>query len=90
MDTIDLEKKLLKKPAYREEHYHGDHSGMLLIEIRIKAGITQAKLAKKMKTSQESISRAESGGCSLTFLRKAAKATGCYLEINIKEVPKHK
>lgn len=81
-----FEKKLMKNPEVREYHYWGDHSGSLLEEIRISSGITQEKLAKKMKTKQSNIARAENHSCSLTFLNRAAKATGHYLEIKVKKV----
>ena len=47
-----------------------------LIEKRIAKGLTQAGLARKMKTKQSAISRLESGtyNPSLAFLKKAAKA----------------
>lgn len=47
-----------------------------IIQKRIKKGLTQAELARKMKTKQSAISRLESGAYnpSLFFLEKAAKA----------------
>ncbi|MFA5431336.1 MAG: helix-turn-helix transcriptional regulator [Candidatus Paceibacterota bacterium] len=53
----------------------------LITEARIYAGISQAELAKRMKTSQPNIARAESGNItpSLTFLIKVAEAVGTSL-----------
>ncbi len=47
-----------------------------IIEKRIKKGLTQIELARKLKTKQSAISRLESGtyNPSLAFLVKAAKA----------------
>lgn len=54
-----------------------------IIEKRIKKGLTQVELARKMGTKQSAISRLESGAYnpSLAFLAKAAKALGARLEI---------
>ena len=47
-----------------------------LIEQRIKLGITQKQLAKKIGTKQSAVSRFERGGSNprLTFLKKLANA----------------
>ena len=54
-----------------------------IIEARIKRGMTQAELAKKMKTRQSAISRLESGRAnpSLSFLKRLAEALNFRLEI---------
>ena len=54
-----------------------------IIEARAKLGITQKKLAQKMKTKQSAISRLESGTAnpSLTFLQRLARALDSRLEI---------
>lgn len=50
--------------------------GFLIEKARLHAGFTQDKLAKKMKTKQSSIARAERGiqEVSVSFLQKVAKA----------------
>lgn len=50
----------------------------LITEARIYAGISQAELARRMKTKQPNIARAESGNItpSLSFLLEVAKAVG--------------
>lgn len=55
-----------------------------IIRERIKRGVTQAQLAKKMGTKQSAISRLERGthNPSLSFLRKLAKALNCDLHIS--------
>jgi len=54
-----------------------------IIEARIKRGMTQAELAKRMKTRQSAISRLESGRAnpSLNFLKRLAQALNFRLEI---------
>lgn len=55
-----------------------------IIEARVKKGITQAKLARRMKTQQSAVSRLESGNAnpSLNFLKRLASALNCRLEIH--------
>ncbi|MBI2009785.1 MAG: helix-turn-helix transcriptional regulator [Candidatus Chisholmbacteria bacterium] len=57
-----------------------------MIEARIKKGLTQAKLAKKIGTKQSVISRLETGHAnpSLNFLRKLASALDTTLKIQFK------
>jgi transcriptional regulator with XRE-family HTH domain len=52
-----------------------------VIEQRIKHGLTQKQLAKKIGTKQSAISRFERGGSnpSLAFLKKLASALGMKL-----------
>lgn len=56
----------------------------LILEARIKKGITQKKLAKKMKTTQSVLSRFEAGRANptLDFIQRLADA----LEVKIKVV----
>ena len=55
-----------------------------LIEARIGAGLTQAQLAKRMKTSQSVVARLEGGRIhpSTRTLGKVAQATGTRLRIS--------
>ena len=57
-----------------------------LIEARIKKGLTQAELARKIGTKQSAIARLESGRAnpSVSFLERMASATGSELIIQIK------
>lgn len=82
---------MLKNKKFREAVYWGNPNESLGWELEIMrsmARLTQKQLAKKMKTKQESISRAEQRGCSYEFLTRAAKATGNRLEVKvIKAIP---
>lgn len=57
----------------------------MIIERRIKKGLTQAALARKVGTKQSAIARLESGSYnpSMAFLEKVAKALGGRLSISI-------
>ena len=57
----------------------------MIIEKRLKAGLTQAELAKKIGTKQSAISRLERGSYnpSLALLNKLSKALGAKLHISI-------
>lgn len=56
-----------------------------IIEKRLKKGLTQAALAKKVGTKQSAISRLERGSYNptLSFLRKVSDALGAKLLISI-------
>ena len=56
-----------------------------IIEKRLKQGLTQAELAKKLNTKQSAISRLERGDYnpSLAFLDRLAKALGTKLHISL-------
>ena len=56
----------------------------LLIEARTGAGLTQAQLARRMKTTQSVIARLESGRVhpSTKTLERIARATGTRLRIS--------
>lgn len=79
MDWKEHEKQLLKNPKFLkiaqklEPEYQLARS---IILNRIKKGLTQQQLARKMKTSQSAIARVESG-CyllSLSFLKRLSEA----------------
>jgi len=80
----ELKKELMRDPKFRAEWEKNDVKvdiALMIDEARIKKGITQAQLAKKMKTKQAAISRAESGSYlpGLSFLERMAKALGTEL-----------
>lgn len=56
----------------------------MIIEERVKQGLTQVELAKKLGTKQSAISRVERGtyNPTLAFLRKLAKALGKELRVS--------
>ncbi|MBI3952490.1 MAG: helix-turn-helix transcriptional regulator [Candidatus Doudnabacteria bacterium] len=57
----------------------------MVIERRLKKGLTQKELAKKIGTKQPLISRLESGAYnpSLKFLQRIARALDAELEVSI-------
>ncbi|KKQ96534.1 MAG: Helix-turn-helix domain protein [Candidatus Levybacteria bacterium GW2011_GWA1_39_11] len=57
-----------------------------LILARVKKHLTQAQLAKKLKTRQSVISRVESGKStpSLSFLKRLASVLGASLSVEFK------
>jgi ribosome-binding protein aMBF1 (putative translation factor) len=59
-----LRRKWMKDPMFRAEYERigpGMELAMTLAEARRKAGLTQAELAARMKTSQAAVARIESG-----------------------------
>jgi ribosome-binding protein aMBF1 (putative translation factor) len=80
-------KEWLKDPKNKREYEKLQPEYDLIqamIDARIKKGITQKILAKKMKTKQSVISRLESGNAnpSFKFVKRLAEALGT--DINIK------
>ena len=76
-----------KDPAYMKAYDALDEEFALTAEIikaRAKAGLTQAELAKRMKTTQGAIARLESGAAlpSTRTLKRFAIATGHRLKIS--------
>ena len=90
MDWKTHKKILLKDPEFRkvlEETRLEYEVARAIIRARIENGLTQAQLAKKLKTRQSVISRAESASSlpSLSFLKKIADALGASLQIEFKQ-----
>jgi transcriptional regulator with XRE-family HTH domain len=82
-----LHRKWMKNPKYKAEYDALSEEFALigaLIEARQKAGLTQAQLASRMKTTQAAIARLESGRVlpSTRTLQKFAEATGTVLKIS--------
>ncbi len=83
----DLHKKWMKDPEYRKE-YDGLEDEFALIaavaKARMRAGLSQTQLAKRMKTTQSTVARLESGRGkpSTRTLARFAKATGHRLKIS--------
>lgn len=81
-------KGLLKNPKFKKEWEDSEveyQLGCRLIEARLKKGMSQRDLAKKVGTSQAAISRIESmnGNPSLSFLKRISAALGSKLQISI-------
>jgi ribosome-binding protein aMBF1 (putative translation factor) len=82
----DLHRKWMKEAGYRKAYASLDEEyelARLMIEARARAGLTQAELAKRMRTSQSVVARLEGGRAkpSMTTLRRFARATGSRLTI---------
>ena len=82
-------KKQLKNPQFRKEYERQQPERMLMrkiIDARIKNGLTQKKLAKKLNTTQSAISRLESyrANPTLIFMKRLAAAFNTRLEINFR------
>ena len=82
-------KILLKDPEFRKI-YEGSRLeyeiARALIRARIEKKLTQAQLAKKLKTKQTVISRVESGQVtpSLSFLKRLASVLDASLSVQFK------
>jgi transcriptional regulator with XRE-family HTH domain len=82
-----LHKKWMKEPGYRKEYKALEEEFALIAEMakaRARAGLSQAQLARRMKTTQSTIARLESGRGkpSTRTLDRFAKATGHRLKIS--------
>ena len=86
--------KVLKKELLKDSKVKAEYDKLqpkfaavsALIEARIKNGLTQEVLARKIKTKQSAIARIESGRAnpSIGFLQKLAEALGKKLVIQFK------
>ena len=91
----DLKARLLKDPEVRK-HYDAMEEEFTLMaavaKARARAGLSQAELAKRMKTTQSTIARLESGRGlpSTRTLGRFAKATGHRLKISFEPVKREK
>ena len=88
MDYRKYLKKQLKDKQFKKEWDKFEPEYQLiesLIAARFKKGLTQEKLAKKINTKQESISRVESGRVTPTipFLKRIAQALDSKLEVRL-------
>jgi ribosome-binding protein aMBF1 (putative translation factor) len=84
----DLKKEILSNPEVKKAYDALELEYALyqaIIDKRIKEGLTQKELAKRMGTKQAAISRFESGNYNptLSFLKKLTKALGVKLEVKI-------
>jgi transcriptional regulator with XRE-family HTH domain len=76
--------RMLRSEVFRKEYEKYDLAfeiGQMIVEARIKKGLTQEELASLLHTKQPSIARIENGQNlpSLSFLEKIAKALGTHL-----------
>src|SRR5256885_17191174 len=89
----DLHKKWMKDPEVRREYDALEEEFALILEVakaRRRAGLSQAELAERMKTTQSTIARLESGRGlpSMRTLGRFAKATGHRLKISFEPLKK--
>lgn len=87
----DFKREALKDPVIKAEYDRLEPEFAIIqavIDARMKKGITQEKLAKKMGTTQSAIARLESGNAnpSVSFLQKLAQALNSKLEIKFTAV----
>lgn len=91
LDFEDYKKKLFRDPEFVKVYHELDPEFAVIeaiLKARMEKGLTQVKLARKLKTKQSAISRLESGNAnpSLGFLGRLAEALDSRLEIRF--VPK--
>jgi transcriptional regulator with XRE-family HTH domain len=96
MTRIDvLHKKWLKDREYRKAYEALDEEFALaaaIMKARNRAGLSQAELARRMKTTQSTVARLESGRGrpSTRTLDRFAKATGHRVKITFEPVTKRR
>ena len=79
----------LKDPVFAERFEKAGDAwdvALQLTALREKAGLSQKELARKLRTSQQNISRLESPsyeGHSLTMLRRAAEVLGATVRVTL-------
>ena len=84
----ELKQELLGDPEVRREYERlGPEFELIqsLIKARSRAGLTQAELAERMKTTQSVIARLEGGRSTPSWktLRRYAEATGSRLRVSL-------
>ena len=89
MDWVTHRKRLLKDSEVRKALKETEleyQVARAIIRARIEKGLTQEQLAKKLKTKQSVISRAENAKTvpSLSFLKNLAKALDMSLVVSLK------
>jgi DNA-binding XRE family transcriptional regulator len=86
----------LRDPEFAERFQRAGQAwdvALQLAALREKAGYSQASLARKLKTSQQQISRLESPsyeGHSLGTLRKVASALNAQVRVVFEPIPENK
>jgi ribosome-binding protein aMBF1 (putative translation factor) len=86
-----MKAQMLSEPAVKREYDRLAEEFVLveeLVQARLRSGLSQAEVAKRMGTKSPAISRIESADMkhspSLRTLRKYAAAVGCRLEFRLK------
>jgi transcriptional regulator with XRE-family HTH domain len=91
----ELHKAWMKDPDYRREYDLLEEEFALAAAVakaRRRAGLSQAEIARRMKTTQSTIARLESGRGkpSTRTLNRFAKATGHRLKISFEPLRERK
>jgi len=91
----DLHKAWMKDPDYRREYNLLEDEFALAAAVakaRRRAGLSQAEIARRMKTTQSTIARLESGRGkpSTRTLTRFAKVTGHRLKISFEPIRERK
>ena len=89
MNWEEFEKILMQRPGFKkalEETRLEYEIARALIKARIEKGLTQAEIAKRMKTKQSVISRVENAKTvpSLSFLKRLAEVLNASLRVQFK------
>ncbi len=84
----DLKVEMMRDPAFRKVYEVQKPKYDLIrmiLDARIKKGMTQAEIAKRAGTTQSAIARFESGGGNptLDFMQRVSGAVGARLEVRI-------
>lgn len=87
IDWNDYEKELLAKPGFKEalEETRLEYQiARELIKVRVEKGLSQADVAKRVKTTQSVISRVENAKTtpSMSFLKRIAEALNIKLHVH--------
>ena len=82
----DISDKWMKGKSYKKAYNELEFEFSLIkaiIDARLKKGITQKEIAKRMGTKQSSIARFESGkyNPTLAFVQKLANAVGTKIKV---------
>jgi transcriptional regulator with XRE-family HTH domain len=88
----ELKCRWMRDPKFKKAYEASEPEWQVaraLIEARIRANLTQAQVAKRMRTTQSVVSRMESGHHlpSMSRLQAYAKATGGHAEFRIVHQP---
>jgi len=91
----DLHRRWMKDPQYRREYDALEEEFALALAVakaRASAGLSQAELARRMRTTQSTIARLEGGRGqpSTRTLRRLAEATGHKLKITFEPAPRRR
>ena len=84
-----LKNEWLKEPGFRAEYERLKPEfalALALLKARTKAGLTQAQVARKMRTTQSVVARIESGSAApnLRTLERYASAIGRRIEVRLR------